>query len=186
MPSSDGSRSLNNILNDSTPFAPANESEIRSRIEALQAPQPEPEEVNRGLQGPGDEQDRIGAQRPAPEPSEGPPAAVRVDFSDSRELINDDRRIEALSAASTLARVRAEQAEQFVQEQRRQVFSAASADGRVNASVDGTGRLVSLDIDDALLRGSEARLAGRKVVEAVTAATAESIRRFSAPDWSTF
>lgn len=177
MPSSDGFRSLGSILNNSTPFAPADADETRSRIKAVQARAPEPGKP----QGP----DEAVGRSPAPGPHEAPPTA-RVDFSDSRELINEDRRIQDLSASSTLARVRAEQAEHLLQELRSQVFSAASPDGRVRASVDGTGRLVSLDIDDAVLRGSEARLTGEKVVEAVTAATAESIRRFSVPDWSTF
>ncbi|MFB4301414.1 YbaB/EbfC family nucleoid-associated protein [Actinomadura sp. NTSP31] len=184
MGSPDDNRSIDSILNRSTPFAPTNADEIRSRIESPQPPAPEPEEPRQGRQETAAEQ--VPANTGPPKQDGPPPASTPVDFSDTGKLISEDRRIEALSTAATLARVRAEQADQLLQERRSRIFSAASRDGDVTASVDGTGRLLALDIDDGLLRGPHSRTTGRRITEAVTAATAESIRQSSAPDWSSF
>ena len=187
MSSSDSDRPLASKLNSSTPLAPADADEIRSRIEAVQASPPGSDEPRQAQQG---QQETSGERHHArtghlvqklPEP---PPENKRVDFSDSQKLISQDRRIESLTTASTLARIRAEQADQLRQEQQSRIFSATSREGSVTASVDGTGQLLALDIDDDLLLGPDSGSTGSHIVDAVTAATAESIKEFSAPDWS--
>lgn len=178
--SDDGHRSLDSILNRSTPFAPANADEVRSRIQAAQASTQNSDEP--GASG---ERGHVATDPQRTEPPELPPR-TRVDFSDSRKLISEDRKVAGLSAASALARIRAEQGDRLRQERQSRTFSGTSGDGGVTASVDGTGRLLALDIDDSLLRGPDSRSTGRRIVDAVTAATAESIKASSSPDWSSF
>lgn len=184
MSTSDRSSSLEGLLNSSTPYAPRDADDLRARIEAHQ---PEPAvSTSEPLQG---ESPVPGGQPRAPEAHPRGPGtnSHSVDNStDAKMLFKEEPKPEILSTGSELARLRAEQADRFMEEQRRKVFQAKSEDGRVAASVDGTGQLIGLQIDDALLHGSESLRIGQKITEATNAAAIESFKHFSPPDWSSF
>ncbi|MFC5187272.1 YbaB/EbfC family nucleoid-associated protein [Actinomadura harenae] len=178
----DPSRSLEGILNTSTPYAPRDADDLRSRIAAYEADPPGPAPEPPQEKSPEADDRPFDSQKSQSEP----PATSQssAEFPNSQQRSKRDHRAEASSAGPELALLRAEQAERFTEQQRRKVFRSTSHDGRVTASVDGTGQLLALEIDDSLLHGSESLKIGKKIVEATNAAAVESLKEFTPPDWS--
>ncbi|MEO3786814.1 YbaB/EbfC family nucleoid-associated protein [Actinocorallia sp. B10E7] len=149
------------LLNTSTPLAPRSRAEALERLAADETEAP-PSPVPPATDGTPEETDT-----PLLFGGEGQRAETRIPRWAGKPAPNDEleellRRMAAPRDAST--RFLRELEEKRAVLARERVTAEA---GGVSVTMDGTGRLISMDISEDLYKGPHLRIVGEKVVEAV-------------------
>lgn len=180
----DGRRSINELLNTSTPYAPTSQEEVRARIESsagrhqppvpVPAADPPPDEITlASTVSVNQVTPPLAAEDPEIQADDGANADMADDglatllASLDEGLETGRRRLEEMAAASERAAARR--------------FTSRDESGQVAVTVDGDGRLVSIDIHESALRGSHPQTIGPQVVHCLNQARIAAIGELDMP-----